>query len=92
MLSPKEIVGKNIRKNRLKQGLRESELARKLFCSQQHISRIELGMVRLNINQIEAISTALSVELDDLLDGVGYQENECANTMSYIKYYQSILF
>ncbi|EUD05544.1 hypothetical protein HMPREF1564_1602 [Providencia alcalifaciens R90-1475] len=46
----------------------------------------------MNINQIEAISTALSVELDDLLDGVGYQENECANTMSYIKYYQSILF
>ncbi|MEQ4733185.1 helix-turn-helix domain-containing protein [Providencia rettgeri] len=44
-LSPKEIVGGNIYKARRAKGLSGSELADLLLCSQQHVSRIERGVI-----------------------------------------------
>ncbi|MDN0005299.1 helix-turn-helix transcriptional regulator [Providencia stuartii] len=48
-LSPKEIVGSNIHKARRAKGLSGSELADLLLCSQQHVSRIERGVIRLHL-------------------------------------------
>ncbi|HAT1515433.1 TPA: helix-turn-helix transcriptional regulator [Morganella morganii] len=73
MISPKEMIGCNIRRIRLSKGLSGAELAERLLCSQQHVSRIERGIVRLNITQIQHLAGALEVSIDNLLEGMGYQ-------------------
>ncbi|MGG4607733.1 helix-turn-helix domain-containing protein [Providencia sp. Me31A] len=70
MLSPKEIVGSNIKRIRQNQGITGSDLARLLLCSQQHVSRIERGLVRLNIEQIQLVADRLNVSISLLLRGV----------------------
>ncbi|MEX5926060.1 helix-turn-helix domain-containing protein [Providencia hangzhouensis] len=74
-LSPKEIVGGNIYKARRAKGLSGSELADLLLCSQQHVSRIERGVIRLHLEQIKQIANSLDIDINCLLDGVGFQNN-----------------
>ena len=70
--SPSHIIGLKIRKLRNKKGLTGKELGQHLQLSQQHVSRIENGTTRLNVEQLQLISNVLEIELNDLLVGVGY--------------------
>ncbi|HDN2513736.1 MULTISPECIES: helix-turn-helix domain-containing protein [Providencia] len=74
-LSPKEIVGSNILRARRAKGLSGSDLADLLLCSQQHVSRIERGVIRLHLEQIQQIASSLDVDINYLLDGVGFQNS-----------------
>lgn len=75
MLSPKEVIGNHIKRFRLKKGLSGAELAERLLCSQQHISRIERGVVRLNMMQIQYLADSLDITIDRLLEGIGFQNS-----------------
>lgn len=89
MLLPREIVGDNIKKIRLQKGFSGAELADLLFCSQQHISRIERGVIRLNIEQIKHIADSLGVNIYILLEGVGYQSNPLEYIYNQVCYFQA---
>ncbi|EMM0236946.1 helix-turn-helix transcriptional regulator [Providencia rettgeri] len=71
-LTSSEIIGLNIRKRRNSKGMSGAEFADVLSYSQQHISRIELGNVKLNLGQLSLIAEALDSNLNDLLAGIGY--------------------
>lgn len=89
MTSPKEIVGSNIKNIRLEMGLNGVELADLLMCSQQHVSRIERGAVRLNMVQILHIADCLNVSVNVLLKGVGFQYNPLDNLCKLENYFQA---
>lgn len=74
-LLPKVIVGNNIKRIRQEKGFSGSSLSKLLLYSQQHISRIERGEVRLHLSQVIHIANCLEVEVKELLFGVGFQEN-----------------
>ncbi|MCX3071368.1 helix-turn-helix domain-containing protein [Providencia stuartii] len=88
MVAPREVVGNNIKGIRLKQGLSGSELADLLSYSQQHISRIERGLIRLNIEQIQYIANGLGVRIEELLDGIGFQTSPLVQIYSQACYFQ----
>lgn len=89
MISPKEIVGSNIKKFRLKKGLSGAELADRLLCSQQHISRIERGLTRLNMEQIQHLANSLDVSIELLLEGIGFQDNPLEQIYNQVHYFQA---
>lgn len=88
-LSPKEIVGKNVKEIRRKKGLSGVELAKLLFCSQQHVSRIERGEVRLSLEQIYDIADCLEVDIRELISGVGFQRAHSTKINKTMEYYQA---
>ena len=61
------IIGKNIKKFRLMQGLRQEDLAEKCDCSNSHIGQIENGWGIPSLETIVKIANALSVTVDQLL-------------------------
>ena len=61
------IIGKNIKKFRLMQGLRQEDLAEKCDCSNSHIGQIENGRGIPSLETIVKITNALSVTVDQLL-------------------------
>jgi len=87
--SPNKIVANNIKKIRLLKKMSGSELADKLDYSQQHVSRIELGLVNFNLIQIISIATALEVEIYDLISGLGYQKDSLQELSEYEFFYTS---
>lgn len=89
MISPKEIVGSNIKRIRLKKGLSGAELAERLLCSQQHISRIERGLTRLSVAQIYCIADCLNVNIQWLLEGVGFLANPLDRIYDQMYYFQA---
>lgn len=88
------LVGQRIRKIRRDRGLTGQQLGRLLALSQQHVSRIENGSVRLNVDQLQQASLVLEVTLDELLLGVGYQSKVLVSPLSCATYHQasSVIF
>ncbi|MGG4608421.1 helix-turn-helix domain-containing protein [Providencia sp. Me31A] len=68
-----KIVGSNIKACRLKQGLSGDQLASLMGCSQQHVSRIERGAVRLSIDNLCFIAFILNVNAHDLITDLGFK-------------------
>jgi transcriptional regulator with XRE-family HTH domain len=89
MISPKEIVGGNIKRIRLKKGLSGAELAERILCSQQHISRIERGLTRLNMEQIQHLANSLDISIERLLEGIGFQDNPLDKIYNQECYFQA---
>lgn len=73
MQQPSRLIGNRIRSIRKSKGLTGSDLGKLLNLSQQHISRIENGSVKLNIEQLQRITDVLVVPLYNILLDVGYQ-------------------
>ncbi len=62
-------IGSHVRAKRRALGLSQSELARELRISHQHISRIELGDVTPSLEMLVKLSDRLGVSVDYLLSG-----------------------
>lgn len=60
-------IGRNIRRQRLKQGLKQRELAERANISSQHISHIETGRAQVSLPTLVAISNALQTDCNTLL-------------------------
>lgn len=63
----KIIFGKNIKKARLKSGLKQSDLAKILGVGQQYISEIENGETSLSLNTMVLFSDALKCDVTEML-------------------------
>ena len=61
------ILGKNIRKQRIKKGYTQEKLADELGISLKYISRIESGASGIKISTLAEICKLLNVEADKLL-------------------------
>ncbi|HEM8293626.1 helix-turn-helix domain-containing protein [Providencia vermicola] len=81
-ISPSQIVGRRIRKIRSQKGFTGTTLGQQLQLSQQHVSRIENGTTRLNVEQLQLFSKVLNVDLADLLDGIGFQAKQLYSPFS----------
>ena len=62
-----KIIGSRIQTARLKKELTQEELAEMVDTNQKHISRIEAGWHRSNLDTIVAIAKALQVSVDYLI-------------------------
>ena len=60
-------IGRNIRKYRLKLGLKQKELAEKVNITPQHVSHIETGGAQVSLPTLVAIANALQVDCNTLL-------------------------
>ena len=60
-------LGKNIRKYRLIQGLKQEDLAEKCGCSNSHIGQIENARGIPSLDMVVKIANSLSVTVDQLL-------------------------
>jgi transcriptional regulator with XRE-family HTH domain len=65
------MLGENIKRIRLSQGLKQTELAGIVFTSQNHISQIELGKVEPSVDLLRRIADALSCRVSELLEESG---------------------
>jgi transcriptional regulator with XRE-family HTH domain len=63
----KVIFGKNIKKARLRAGLKQSDLAKLLSVGQQYISEIENGETSLSLNTMAVFSEILKCDVTDML-------------------------
>ena len=61
-------LGENILSYRKKNGLSQEELGEKVDVTRQTISNWELGETSPNSDQLKALSQALNVSIDELLD------------------------
>ncbi len=61
------IIGNRIQEARLKKGLTQEELAEMVDTNQKHISRIEAGWHRSNLDTVVAIAKALQISVDYLI-------------------------
>lgn len=60
-------IGKNIRRYRLLQGLKQKELAEQIQVSDQHISHIENAHTQVSLPTLIAIANALKTDCNTLL-------------------------
>ena len=60
-------IGTKIKSLRLKSNLTQEELAESIGTNQKHISRIESGMHRSNLDTIVAIARTLHISVDILI-------------------------
>ncbi|WP_029034068.1 helix-turn-helix domain-containing protein [Salinimicrobium terrae] len=70
-LSEKEFLlafGKNLRRVRRAQGFTQAQLANDLGVEISQISRIERGIINTSVGNVNAISSALRVDIKDLFD------------------------
>ncbi|MGO2333438.1 helix-turn-helix domain-containing protein [Providencia sp.] len=88
-LAPLKLVGQKIRDIRRQQGMTGKDLGVLLSISQQHVSRIEKGNVRLNVEQLLHISEVLLITLEELLAGIGYQPKSVNTAFSCSVYHQA---
>lgn len=65
-MDAKKILGWNIRKIRVAQGITQQQLALDVKIDPAYTGRIERGLENLSINIIEAIATRLNVPLIEL--------------------------
>lgn len=63
-------IGKNIRLARLHRKLTQDELAQKVHTTRQTISNYETGRSRPDVEMLQQLADALSIELTELLYGV----------------------
>ena len=67
-------IGDRLRNERMKAGLSQRELARRLGLSASMISQIESGMSKPSVGTLYAIVTELDLSLDRLIRGEDYNE------------------
>jgi transcriptional regulator with XRE-family HTH domain len=60
--------GENLRKHRTLNGLTQEQLAIDLGIEISQISRIERGIINTSIGNVNAIATALKIDINDLFD------------------------
>ena len=60
-------LGKNIRKYRIRAGLRQEDLAEKCDCSNSHIGQVENARTIPSLEMVLNIANALDVTVDQLL-------------------------
>lgn len=60
-------LGKNVKKYRLLQGMRQEDLAVKCACSVSHIGHIEGGFGKVSLEMIVLVANKLNVSVDQLL-------------------------
>lgn len=65
-----KILGKNVRKERLKQNLSQEDFAEKADFHRTYIGMIERAERNITLQNLEKISKALGVEIADLLKKV----------------------
>lgn len=63
------MIGESIKKFRIKMNLTQEELANKLNVTRQAISKWENNKGEPDLNMLRNIATALSVTVEELLDG-----------------------
>lgn len=68
-------LGKNIRKYRLLNGIRQEDLAERCNCSVRHIAHIEKGLGKPSLEMVVIIANKLGVTVDQLL-GTYYNNPE----------------
>lgn len=68
-----EILASNIKKYRKKQGLKQGELAEKLFVSAQSVSKWECGSATPDMSNLCGLSNILNVSIDNLLGNLKFQ-------------------
>lgn len=61
-------IGMAIKKQRIKYGLSQNKLAKKLFISQTHLSNIENGRVFANTKLLIKLSRLLKCSMNELFD------------------------
>lgn len=88
-LFSRKIIGERIRQIRKQKGLSGFDFAELLMCSQQHVSRIEAGLVRLSVAQLYLISNSLAIDIVELISNVGYQDNELLRIEKASLYYRA---
>ncbi len=63
------IIGKNIKKYRIKKGLKQRELAEKLYLSDSFIAKLEsVTHQTISIDTLEEIAEALDCDIKDFFD------------------------
>ena len=62
-----KIIGKNIQRERLKQGLTQETFAELMNVSWSYVSKIESGVINLSLGKILEISDYLKIGVDILL-------------------------
>ncbi len=70
-LNEKEFLiafGKNLRRVRQAQGFTQAQLANDIGVEISQISRIERGIINTSVGNVNAISSALRVDIKDLFD------------------------
>lgn len=60
-------LAKNIRKERLKQGLTQADLAEKADLHNNYIGLIERAQCNISISTLEKLSLALAVKIENLV-------------------------
>jgi transcriptional regulator with XRE-family HTH domain len=73
-------IGARLREERIKAGLSQRELARRLDLSASLISQLESGVSKPSVGTLYAIVTELDVSLDRIIRGDDYEEPERAET------------
>ncbi|MEK0412595.1 MAG: hypothetical protein RL070_83 [Bacteroidota bacterium] len=63
----KEIVGRNIRRHRESQGIRQGVLAEQLKITPSALSQIETGKTDISLDRIEQIAEALKLSFYELM-------------------------
>jgi transcriptional regulator with XRE-family HTH domain len=74
--SPKEILGKNLRRIRTEAGLSQEELAYRAGLHRTYVSSVERGERNISIENIFALAKALKVAPADLVDGTMATDSE----------------
>lgn len=62
-----KIIGKNIQKERQKQGLTQETFAEKMSVSWSYVSKIESGVINLSLGKILEIANYLKIDVSVLL-------------------------
>lgn len=62
-----KIIGKNIQKERQKQGLTQETFAEKMSVSWSYVSKIESGVINLSLGKILEIADYLKIDVSVLL-------------------------
>lgn len=75
----RSLLGKIVRSRRLDLNISQRELASRMQCDVKTISEIEKGIRKKpRIETLEKLSDELCIEIDDLLDFAGYDDEEIA--------------
>lgn len=75
----RSLLGKIVRSRRLDLNISQRELASRMQCDVKTISEIEKGIRKKpKIETLEKLSDELCIEMDDLLDYAGYDDEEIA--------------
>jgi transcriptional regulator with XRE-family HTH domain len=78
-LKPLDAIGHRLREERVKAGMSQRELARRLGLSASLISQLESGQSRPSVGTLYSIVTELGVSLDRVIRGGDFQEGVASN-------------